>query len=121
MKNLTNTSLKEKKILLRVDLNVPVVDGKIIDISRIDTIRLTVKKLQERQNKVFLISHFGRPKGKIKKEFSLKLICPTLKKALDLDKIFFLENLEEEEIRKICNKMSNSEVCLIENIRFYPE
>jgi len=121
MKNLTNTSLKEKKILLRVDLNVPVVDGKIIDKSRIDIIRLTVKKLQEQQNKIFLISHFGRPKGKIKKEFSLKFICPTLKKALDLDKIFFLENLEEEEIRKISNKMSNSEVCLIENIRFYPE
>jgi phosphoglycerate kinase len=121
MKNLTNTNLKEKKILLRVDLNVPVVDGKIIDKSRIDTIRLTVKKLQEQQNKVFLISHFGRPKGKIKKEFSLKFICPTLKKALDLDKIFFLENLEEEEIRKISNKMSNSDVCLVENIRFYPE
>ena len=121
MKNLINTSLKEKKILLRVDLNVPVVDGKIIDKSRIDTIRLTVKKLQEQQNKVFLISHFGRPKGKVKKEFSLKFICPTLKKVLDLDRIFFLENLEEEEIRKISNKMSNSEVCLIENIRFYPE
>ena len=121
MKNLINTSLKEKKILLRVDLNVPVVDGKIIDKSRIDTIRLTVKKLQEQQNKVFLISHFGRPKGKVKKEFSLKFICPTLKKVLDLDRIFFLENLEEKEIRKISNKMSNSEVCLIENIRFYPE
>ena len=121
MKNLTNASLKEKKILLRVDLNVPVVDGKIIDKSRIDTIRLTVKKLQEWKNKVFLISHFGRPKGKIKKEFSLKFICPTLKKALDLDKIFFLKNLEEKEIKKISNKMSNSDVCLVENIRFYPE
>ena len=121
MKNLSNSNLKEKKILLRVDLNVPVVDGKIIDKSRIDSIRFTVKKLQEWQNKVFLISHFGRPKGKIKKEYSLKFICPTLKKTLNLDKIFFLENLEDEEIKKISNKMSSSEVCLLENIRFYPE
>ena len=79
MKNLTNTNLKEKKILLRVDLNVPVVDGKIIDKSRIDTILLTVKKLQEWKNKVFLISHFGRPKGKINKRVFIKIYLPYFK------------------------------------------
>ena len=66
MKNLNNIGLKEKKILLRVDLNVPVINNKIIDESRIDSIYLTIKKLQKNKHKVFLISHFGRPKGQIK-------------------------------------------------------
>ena len=121
MESLKNINLKEKNILLRVDLNVPVVDGKITDKSRIDTIQLTVKKLQEQKNKVFLISHYGRPKGKIKKEFSLEFICSTLKKELKVEKIFFLKNLDVEEIKMTINKMSYGEICLIENIRFYPE
>ena len=121
MKSLINTQLVEKKILLRVDLNVPVVGGIITDKSRIEAIRLTVKKLQEQQNKVFLISHYGRPNGEIKNEYSLEFICATLIKELNLKKIFFLKNLKEEEIRKTMNDMSFGEVCLIENVRFYPE
>lgn len=121
MKSLINTQLVEKKILLRVDLNVPVVGGVITDKSRIEAIRLTVKKLQEQQNKVFLISHYGRPNGEIKNEYSLEFICATLRKELNLKKIFFLKNLKEEEIRKTMNDMSFGEVCLIENVRFYPE
>ena len=121
MKILENINFKKKNILLRVDLNVPIVNGKITDSSRVDAINSSVKKLQEHKNKIFLISHFGRPKGKIKKEFSLKFICTTLEKKLKLKKIFFLKNLDQEEFDNVINKMSYGEVCLIENIRFYPE
>ena len=121
MKNLENTNFKEKKILLRVDLNVPVVEGKIIDQSRISAIRISIKKLQAQNNKVFLIAHYGRPKGRIKKEFSSKFICSALIKELKLDKIFFLDNLDKENIKKTIDRMSYGEVCLIENIRFYSE
>lgn len=121
MKYLKNHNVKEKKIILRVDLNVPLVNGIITEKSRIDAIQLTVKKLQEQQNKIFLISHFGRPNGKVNKKYSLEFICPILKKELELDKIFFLDNLENESIQNTINKMSQGDVCLIENIRFYSE
>ena len=121
MKYLKNQNIKEKKIILRVDLNVPLVNGIITEKSRIDAIQLTVKKLQEQKNKIFLISHFGRPNGKVNKKYSLEFICPILKKELELDKIFFLDNLENESIQNTINKMSQGDVCLIENIRFYSE
>ena len=121
MKTLDNTNLKEKNILLRVDLNVPVVNGRVTDQSRVNLVRLTVKKLIEKRNKVFLVSHYGRPNGQIKNEFSLKFICSILKKNFLLEKIFFLKNLEDAEINKTIKKMYPGEVCLIENIRFYPE
>lgn len=121
MKYLKSNNVKEKKIILRVDLNVPLVNGIITEKSRIDAIQLTVKKLQEQQNKIFLISHFGRPNGEVNKKYSLEFICPILKNELELDKIFFLDNLENESIQNTINKMSQGDVCLIENIRFYSE
>jgi len=121
MKNLTNSEIIGKKILLRVDLNVPVVKNKIIDKSRIHTIRQTLNKLKENQNKIFLISHFGRPKGKINKKYSLKFLCPILKIEFALNKIFFLESLDENKIKKTIQRMNLGDVCLLENIRFYPD
>jgi phosphoglycerate kinase len=121
MQSLDDINLKDKNILLRVDLNVPVLGGIISDKSRIETIYPTVKKLQEQQNKVFLISHFGRPNGQMNKEFSLEFICSALEKEFKLTKIFFLKNLEDNAVEKMINEMMYGDVCLIENIRFYPE
>ena len=121
MKNVSISNFKEKNVLLRVDLNVPVTDGKITDKSRIYSISKTIKKLQENNNKIFLISHFGRPKGILKKNLSLKFLCLELKKELELKNILFLKNLDEQEIINTINSMSHKEICLFENIRFYPE
>ena len=63
MKNLDNYNVERKKILLRVDLNVPVIDEIITEKSRIETIKKTINILQIQKNKIFLISHFGRPMG----------------------------------------------------------
>ena len=121
MKTLKKHNIKEKKILLRVDLNVPVLNGNISDKSRIDAIRLTIKELQKHKNKIFLISHFGRPGGKINKKYSLEFICKVLKIELGLKKIFFLNNIKNKEIKNTINKMEQGDICLLENIRFYPE
>jgi len=66
MKNLNNYIVNKKKVLFRADLNIPLIDGKITDDSRIEAIKPSIKKLLKRQNKIFILSHFGRPKGKDK-------------------------------------------------------
>ena len=119
MKTINNYSIKNKNLLLRVDLNVPVVDGVITDKSRIISIKSSINKLIERKNKIFLISHFGRPKGKYNKKFSLEFICQILGKELGVNKIDFMNGINIDEIRDQQNKMKFGEICLFENIRFY--
>ena len=79
MKNLNNYKIENKKILFRADLNVPVVDGIITDTSRIEVIKSSIKKLTSNKNKIFLMAHFGRPKGEIDNKYSLNFILPSYK------------------------------------------
>ena len=78
MKNLSNYIVNGKKVLLRADLNVPVVNGVITDLSRIFAIKSSVKLLITNKNKIFIVSHFGRPHGKIIEKYSLKFILSSL-------------------------------------------
>jgi len=121
MKNLRNYNIENKKILFRADLNVPVLDGVITDTSRIKVIKSSIDKLISKKNKIFLISHFGRPKGEIVQKYSLNFIIPSLKKIFNLDKVFFLENVDHNSIEKIDNEMQVGDLCLLENIRFFKE
>ncbi len=73
-------NLVNKKLLLRLDLNVPIVDNKITDTTRIDKILPTLEFLINQNTRIIIISHVGRPKGKIVNELSLKLICEELSK-----------------------------------------
>ena len=76
-------NLSDKRILLRLDLNVPLDNGKIIDATRIDKILTTLKFLISQNTKIIILSHVGRPKGKIINELSLKPICEDLKDKLN--------------------------------------
>ncbi len=118
MKNLSNYIIINKKVLFRADLNVPVVDGVITDTSRILAIKSSIKNLVSSENKIFIIAHFGRPKGEVLEKYSLKFILSSLREILEIKKIHFLENLYKENINKKVNDMQYGEVCLIENIRF---
>jgi phosphoglycerate kinase len=71
-------NLNNKKILLRLDLNVPLIDDKITDTTRIDKILPTLNFLLSQNTKIIIISHVGRPKGKVLNELSLKPICEDL-------------------------------------------
>ena len=119
MRDINNYSIEKKNILLRVDLNVPVVNGVITDISRIDSIKPTIEKLVNNNNKIFLISHFGRPKGVYSKKYSLEFIRPFLEKEFLKEKIYFINEIIKGKIQEAQNKMKYGEICLIENIRFY--
>tara|TARA_B110000116_G_scaffold266284_1_gene276766 strand:+ start:311 stop:1501 length:1191 start_codon:yes stop_codon:yes gene_type:complete len=121
MKNINNSILKQKNILVRVDLNVPFINGVITDYSRIEAIQTTIQKLREKKNKIFLISHFGRPKGKHSKKYSLNFICDALIEKLEIRKIHFLKNFNHNEIQKMIASMKEGDICLFENIRFWSE
>ena len=73
-------NLNDKKILLRLDLNVPLKNGVITDQTRIDKILPVIKFLLKKNSKIIIISHVGRPKGKVNKELSMKPICENLEK-----------------------------------------
>ena len=73
-------NLNEKKVLLRLDLNVPLKDGVITDQTRIEKIIPIVEFLLEKNSKILIISHVGRPKGKVDKDLSLKPVCESLEK-----------------------------------------
>ena len=121
MKNLKNFNIKNKKILFRADLNVPVVDGVITDTSRIQVIKSSIEILIANKNKIFLMAQFGRPKGKIIDKYSLNFILPSLKEILNLDKVYFLKNFDQGSVDKTANEMQVGNLCLIENIRFFKE
>ncbi len=121
MKSIENIeNIENKSVILRLDLNVPIKHGKITDTNRIDKVIPTVEFLLKKKAKIIIISHVGRPKGKIVKELSLELVSLYIKSKIKKEVSLLKENifnLNKEEIFK----NSNDELVLLENIRFYPE
>jgi phosphoglycerate kinase len=113
-------NLADKRVLLRVDLNVPITNGKVTDKSKINKIVPVIKELISRKTKIILISHLGRPKGEIDQKLSLKVIAPILGTLLNSKVHFFNENYGSSAIEK-SKKISPGEVLLLENIRFNKE
>ncbi len=113
-------SLGNKKILLRLDLNVPIVDNKITDTTRIDKILPTLEFLINQNTSIIIISHVGRPKGKVVNELSLKLICEELRKKLNQNVKLISKNIKEINSKELFNN-NDERIIMLENIRFYPE
>ena len=113
-------NLKNKKILLRLDLNVPLRQKKITDTTRIDKILPTLNFLIKNKAKIIILSHVGRPKGKIVEELSLKPICQELQNKLGKKIRLIDENIKEIKNKNYFNKY-NEEMFILENIRFYSE
>ncbi len=77
------TDIAGKRVLVRVDLNVPVTDGKVSDTTRIERVAPTILELSKKGAKVILLAHFGRPKGEPVADQSLSLIAPAVEEVLD--------------------------------------
>ncbi len=121
MRSIRNeTSLRDKKILLRLDLNVPLDKEKISDTTRIDKILPTLKFLNEQKAKIIILSHVGRPRGKVLKELSLKPICKNLQEQLGLSVKLISQNINEIKNKNFFDKF-NEKILMLENIRFYAE
>ena len=112
-----NLTLKGKKVLLRVDLNVPMKSGTITETSRIEKILPTIKLLIEKEAKIIILSHIGRPKGKIVEGMSLEPISKKISEFLNKEVLFDKNQINENTISKI-NKISNGSILVLENIRF---
>jgi len=113
-----NLILKGKKVIVRVDLNVPMKNGSITEISRILKILPTIKLLIEKEAKIIILSHIGRPKGKTVSGMSLEPISKKLANLLDM-KVFFNKNEINEKTLIEIDKISNGSIMMMENIRFY--
>ena len=115
-----NYDVQNQKIILRLDLNVPLKDKVIQDDTRIALCLPFIKRLIEKKAKIIIISHLGRPKGIKMPELSLTPIYKYLKKSLQTNVYFFMGNLDEEVQDKFSH-LKEGEVILIENIRYFKE
>ena len=120
MNNIKNhENLDGKKVLLRLDLNVPLKNGVIKDYTRIDKILPILEFLIKKNSKIIIISHVGRPKGKINQDLSLRPICENLEKKIN-KKIKIIDKNIYKLKRDIFEDSKNT-IVFLENIRFYEE
>jgi phosphoglycerate kinase len=115
-----NLDISNQKVILRLDLNVPLKKKVIQDDTRIALCLPFIKKLIEKKSKIIIISHLGRPNGMRIPELSLIPIYKYLKKSLQTNVYFFMGNLDEEVKNKFSH-LKKSEVILLENIRYFQE
>ena len=115
-----NLEIQNQKVILRLDLNVPLKDKVIQDDTRIALCLPFIKKLIEKKAKIIIISHLGRPKGVKDPELSLMPIYKYLKKALQTNIYFFMGNFDNEVQDKFSH-LEEGEIILIENIRYFKE
>jgi phosphoglycerate kinase len=107
-----------KRILVRVDLNVPVTDGKVSDTTRIERIIPTLDELSKKGGKVILLAHFGRPKGQLSPEFSLDPIAHAVSAMIGKPVAFAADCIGEEATNAVA-AMKDGDILLLENTRFH--
>ena len=110
--------LKGKKVIVRVDLNVPMKDGVITEVSRIMKILPTLKLLIQKEAKIIILSHIGRPKGKVVNGMTLEPVSKKLSSFLNSEVLFNKNKINEKTLIDI-NKIPDGSIMMMENIRFY--
>ena len=118
-RSIEDLDIADKRVLCRVDFNVPVKDGKVTDTTRIDRALPTIEALSKAGAKILLLSHFGRPKGKVDPAFSLEPVAKALSKRLG-GPVDFVEDCIGEPVAKATKKMLDGDVAVLENTRFHP-
>lgn len=117
--SIDDLDLNGKRVLVRVDFNVPLDENqKITDDIRITSALSTIKKIIGDGGKAILMSHLGRPKGQVKSEYSLKPVAVRLGELLDMD-VKFAEDCVGDQVKSIVNKLNDGDVLLLENLRFH--
>jgi phosphoglycerate kinase len=119
-RTLDDLAVTGKKVIVRLDLNVPMKDGKVTDSTRIDRSAATLKELAGKGARVIVMAHFGRPKGKPAPEFSLKPLVAPLAKALGRP-VAFATDCVGAPAKEAADKLKDGEVLLLENLRFHDE
>ncbi len=110
-----------KRVLVRADLNVPVADGKVTDATRIERVVPTIREIVKQGGKAILISHFGRPKGKVDKAYSLEIVVPAVADAVG-HQVGFVDTDWTDVTRaaRAIDTAPDGSVLVLENTRFHP-
>jgi phosphoglycerate kinase len=117
-KTLDDLQARGKRVLLRVDLNVPMADGKVTDTTRIERVTSTIRDLSEAGAHVIMLAHFGRPKGKRNEAMSLAPVADAVAKTIDKP-VGFVDDCIGETAAKAIKSMQDGDILLLENTRFY--
>lgn len=117
IKSVKDYNFNGKKVFVRVDFNVPIKNGKILDDTRIKEAVETIKYIKDSGGKVILASHLGRPKGKRAEEYSLKPVSVHINNSFF--KVKFIDDCIGEKVLEAVNNLNNGEILLLENLRFY--
>jgi phosphoglycerate kinase len=118
-KTLDDVDVKGKRVLLRVDLNVPMDGGKVTDLTRIERVAPTITEIADKGGKVILLAHFGRPKGRDPKE-SLKPVAAAVAQVVGRA-VGFAEDCIGADVQRMANELRDGDVLLLENLRFHKE
>jgi phosphoglycerate kinase len=116
-RNLDHADVRGKRVLVRVDLNVPMENGRVSDDTRLRAAAQTIREIAQKGGKAILLAHFGRPKGRDEKQ-SLKAVAPALAKALEMPVTFAGDCIGPEAERAVAT-MKPGDVLLLENTRFH--
>jgi len=119
-KTITDIDVKGKKVLLRVDFNVPIENGVITDDNRIMESLRTINYLIENGAKLIVCSHLGRPKGKVDLKYTLKPVADRLASLVKAN-VYFAEDTVGPDAKKKVKALKDGEILLLENLRFQPE
>jgi phosphoglycerate kinase len=119
-KTITDINVNNKQVLVRVDFNVPLKDGRVTDDTRIRAALPTIKYLVDHQAKIILCSHLGRPKGEPDPDFSLKPTADRLSDLLGVD-VSFAENCIGAAAINAAEELKPGDILVLENTRFHPE
>lgn len=117
--SIRDAEFKGKKTLVRVDLNVPLDDGKVADDTRIRAILPTLAMLREKGARVLLVAHLGRPKGQVKPELTLAPVAAYLSNLIGTE-VRFVDEIVGDKARAAADALADGEVLLLENVRFDP-
>lgn len=121
-KTVENLNLKDKKVLVRCDFNVPMKDGKITDDIRIRSAMPTVEYILKQGGSVILMSHLGRPKGEPKPEYSLEPVANRISELINKEVKFADDNLViSDNTKKMVEELNSGEVILLQNVRYRKE
>jgi phosphoglycerate kinase len=117
-RTLDGAEVAGKRVLLRADLNVPLRDGRITDLTRIERLSPTIRELAEKRARVIVLSHFDRPGGKRVDEMSLRPISAALRDVLGMD-VFFADDCMGEVAQDAVGRLEPGQVLVLENTRFH--
>ncbi|OAD03043.1 hypothetical protein MUCCIDRAFT_73446 [Mucor lusitanicus CBS 277.49] len=120
--SIQDLSLDGKRVLLRVDFNVPIKDGIIADTARIQRMLPTIDyTFQQKAHAIIIMSHLKRPHGKVESKYSLAPVAAELQTLLPNRRVRFLNNCVGPDIEEACQSCDKGDVILLENLRFHPE